>query len=212
MTDSNTVEKPALRQVVGKAIASLQMDLLESPPAKSAAARATLAKLRRAAGEAAESNPLAWAAAFDILGESFVQRYENSPSHTMPDEFAAFTALTLYAVHQQSQSKPMHFVSNNTSPLRSFGHAAGELARTRDSNSIKKRFDAIVTTRNASTRLHHLRGLTEILSTDGIGLNYGNHAEDIRSSLFPEWDQTVLRWIRDFARSYNSPKTDQVSK
>ena len=114
-------------------------------------------------------------------------------------EWAAFTALTLFAVHQQSQSKAMH--ENRTG----LGYAIGRLAQRRDSESIKPRFDALVLTRTTGGLVHHLRSLVTILRDEQIPVDYGRLAQDLASTRDRGgWDRVALAWARDFARGFST--------
>ena len=66
--------------------------------------RATLATLRKAAGKTPEKDPLAWSYALDTLLPDFA--YTGTKDEANNAERAAFTALSLYALHQRALGTP----------------------------------------------------------------------------------------------------------
>lgn len=180
--------------VVGATAARVQGAYLgEQGERLQARARGTLAGLRAAAGMSPESDPLAWQRVLDELLPDFPERFQGRGDAASPSERAAFDALTLFGLHMQSQRKRMHI------PGRSFAKAAGLLVRKRASESIKPRFDAILTVRNPNTRRHHLRGLISLLRSEEIGFDYGHLALDVRRLDGDHRNRVLLAWGRDFA-------------
>ena len=109
-------------------------------------------------------------------------------------EWAAYTALTCYAVHQQSQSRPMHV------PGTSFGEAVGRLV-PRTSESVKARFDALLTAAGFPAVRYHLRSLVTLLRSEGIPFDYGRFAEDLARLQDPRArDRVLLAWGRDYVK------------
>lgn len=196
MTDTST---PPLMAVVGRAVLSLEKDLLGQDHSRAAAARRTLAVLRRAASTSPEKDPLAWGLVLERVVPDLPEAYLGRGDAPSRSEWAAFTALTLFAVHQQSQSKAMH--ENRTG----LGYAIGRLAQRRDSESIKPRFDALVLTRTTGGLVHHLRSLVTILRDEQIPVDYGRLAQDLASTRDRGgWDRVALAWARDFARGFST--------
>ena len=79
--------------------------------------RAELAKLRRGVGHAPGDLPELWGSFLLGMPESFQGR--SGPSHA---EWAVYLALTLYAVHQQGNDRPMNCPGNT------LGRAVRQLA------------------------------------------------------------------------------------
>ncbi|ALJ18534.1 type I-E CRISPR-associated protein Cse2/CasB [Microbacterium sp. No. 7] len=126
------------------------------------------------------------------------------PTHA---EIAAHAAMTLFALHQQSQrTASMHRVGY------SFGRSARLLGRhTGNPDAVRARFTAVATATSWEERLHHARGLIQQLRANGIPLDYGRFARDLYYLQFPSGADSVrLAWGRDFYRVRNAddPETE----
>lgn len=183
---------PTLREVIGRRVGALQHAHLDG---RAPQARATLSTLRRAVSRDPGRDPLAWGLVLegdegDILPEHLLGR-SDEPSRA---EWAAYTALTCYAVHQQSQSRPMHV------PGSSFGEAIGKLV-PRTSESVKARFDALLTSAGFTAMRYHLRSLVTLLRSEGVAFDYGRFAEDLARLQDPRArDRVLLAWGRDYVK------------
>lgn len=153
------------------------------------AAVAALACLRRGAGKPTGS-------VLEIVEhthhEAFVRGWEDdTPSHA---ENAAHAALTLYAVHQQSQRRGMHATG------RRFGSAVRKLApELRADGPVARRFAAVGTADSFTELSHHLRGLVQLMRANQVAVDYGRLARDLWLWQLPgRADSVRLRWGRDF--------------
>ena len=111
---------------------------------------------------------------------------------------AAFAAITLYAVHQQSRRE--------TSLHRdgySFGRSARLLAKHSNTReAVRARFAAVGTATSWDETLHHARGLVQQFRQYSIPLDYGQFARDLFDLQQPTTaDRVRLRWGRDFFRA-----------
>lgn len=157
-----------------------------------AAAVATLARMRRALPSGEVIPPDCWDA-FAAMPEALMGRGDQ-PS---PEEWAAVTSLSLFSLHVQSRrERPMHVAGWEHSPGRAFGRltlAAGPGA--------ERRFRALTRAPDHVSTLAHLRGLVTMLRGQGIPLDYGRLATDLRDYQLPGRVHVVrMRWIRDFHR------------
>lgn len=159
--------------------------------------RASLAKLRRGVGKKPGSLPDIWEITLGELPEEFLSR-TGEPTRA---EWAVHTALTLFALHQQG--KEPYDVPMNVSgkPLggavRTLGFKRGEASE----EAVKRRFDAAVTADSPAEMAHHLRGLVQLLRSEGIPLDYPQLAEDLFKFQFQESrDGVRLRWGQDYYR------------
>lgn len=163
-------------------------------------ARADLAELRRYASLDISNNPLALAKALFVMEGEFSDKLAGKGDAPSPSEHAAYVALTLFAIHMQSASEPVHVRSV------SFAQACGRLHAQSTSDSIKPRIDAMLLAGSESARLIHIRSLVTLMRANDIGFNYGRFAADLRSLADPKKRPGVqLRWGRDFARGSFSP-------
>ncbi|NTW42086.1 MAG: type I-E CRISPR-associated protein Cse2/CasB, partial [Cellulomonadaceae bacterium] len=121
-----------------------------------------------------------------------------------PDERAIATALGLYALHQQSQSAPMHLHGVG------FGEAVGRI-RFRDGDEVRgvtRRFQSLGTAQTWEELVHHARGLVQLLRDRQQGFDYGRFADDLVQFQQPaRQDQVRLRWGRAFYRVTAAPTT-----
>lgn len=155
--------------------------------------RATLATLRRAAGKTPEKDPMAWSYALETLLPDFA--YAGTKDEANDAELAAFTALSLYALHQRSLSRPMHQKGK-----KSLGTAVAELTLASGSKSIKSRLDTLMVARSTSATSYHLRSLISLLNSHEIPLDYAQLASDLWSlNTADKREGVILRWGRDYA-------------
>lgn len=160
-----------------------------------AAAQATFAQLRGAVGRKPEADPLAWELALENVIDDFPRDCVGHGDRPSVYERAAFDALTLYALHQQSLSVSMY------ESQVSVGKAVAMLANQTESKSIKQRFDALLTATTIGAIDYHLRTLIALLNDREIRLDHAELALDLVKLQSPKRRDAVrLRWGRDFAR------------
>lgn len=159
------------------------------------AVRAKLACLRRGIGKAPGSMPELWDVTLAGMPEELYSR-DGTPTRA---EWAAYTALTLFALHQQGSDMKQHLMSVEDVSLgtavRRLVHSDGDIER------VKRRFDAVVTAEDIAEFTHHLRGLVQLMKSEGIPLDYPALAADIY--LFQSdgaRDRVRLRLGQDFYR------------
>lgn len=189
--------RPRLRAVgrfVNARVTQLQNGYLKRRPA----AVAALAQLRRGVGKPVGAIAELWQ--LTLEGVPLPPRYGDQAT---TNERAAHTALTLYALHQQSRSEPMH------RPGQSIGAAARILARrSPSSEATRRRFEALGTATTFEEVSHHARGLISQFRTLGIPLDYGQFADQLVGLLHPaSADRVRLSWGRDFYR----PSADELT-
>ena len=186
--------KSELAEFVGSQVKKLQDSYVFGDRRGSAAA---LANLRRSVSEGPGVNPDIWEVTLEGLPPMFVGKTDEAT----PGEKAVHAAMTLYAVHQQSKTAPMH----QGGP--SLGRAMGKLAKAKAtpgaavaSSAVKRRFDALVTSQSFEGLLFHARGLIQQLRAENVALDYGRFAEDLRKLQIPRFADSVRRqWGRDYS-------------
>ena len=165
-----------------------------------------LAELRRGVGKDMSECYSTWAYVLTGMPQEFLSRtYDETASES---ELAVYTALTLYALHQQSESN-----SVNISDV-SFGDAVGRLAKTSvNSDGVRRRFDSILTSDNLLELSHHARGLIQLMKSAGrsIGFDYAMFATDLYNYQWPENRRKVLfRWGEGYYRLSDAPDNEAL--
>ena len=157
--------------------------------------RAEVAALRKGANRAPGELPEIW----ELTRVEVPDGAGDAPTR---EEIAVHTAMTLYAVHQQSRSECM-FV-----PGRGLGRAAHELVGTDEENpSARARFNALVTSTTVAELRHHLRGFVSLLRARGFALDHAMLADDVLRFQQPGGAKKVrLAWARQY---YSLPAESQ---
>jgi len=122
--------------------------------------------------------------------------------HELPDEptdaeRAAYAAMTLFAVHQQSQrTRSMHRADH------SFGRSSRLLGRRSHAmEAVRRRFTIAATASSWDETLHHTRALIQQFRANDVPLDYGAFARDLYWIQTPGSAERVrLSWGRDFYR------------
>ena len=183
---------------VNSYILCLQKRYLSEDSRKHARARADLANLRRGLTAGPGERVEIW----DLTQ---VDVSDNAPDEPTREEFAVHVAMTLYAAHQQSRTKPMH------RPGEGLGHAAHSVVGYgEDENpSARARFDALVMSSTPRELRRHLRSFVSLLRAKEIPLDYGMLVDDIVCFQRPGGAKAVRRhWSRQY---YDFSSTDGES-
>lgn len=200
MSDTETIPEDAdqsLRSYVATKVGVLQARYCRVD----STAAASLARLRRAVTAAPGADPAVWGETFEGIPGGLIGR-DDTPSH---HEVAAHTAITLFAVHQQSKRDPMHTTGIG------FGQAVQRLAaagRSGDS-AVMSRFQALGTATDFAETVYHARSLITQFRAANVQLDYGRFAEDLADLQVPSRaDGVRLRWGREYYRTDRAtPKT-----
>ena len=159
-------------------------------------AKATLARLRHGVGKTPGALPELWGSFLQELPPELYSA-TGEPSRA---EWAIYTALTLYALHQQGRdpkTEPMHRAGE------SLGKAASKLAGNdeEERQRVWRRFQQIALADSMEAVSHYLRGLIQLLRANGIPLDYTALAADLYLYQNPaQTDRVRLRWGQDFYR------------
>ena len=130
-------------------------------------------------------------------------------------EKAVHGALTLWALHQGSNTRPMHDSSERP---RSFASAIRVVAegqrgdKRAEETPIYRRFSAAVQAPTFEGLLVHLRSLVSQLEAAEIPCDYAGLAADLFTWQDPRRRTSVMRnWGRQFARLAETIHTDSAS-
>jgi len=146
---------------------------------------ADLAALRRGVGREAGSVPEMWE----------FYRMLTAEGRASEKLQAEHTTLTLYAIHQQSISIPMHL------PSVGLGKALLKLRQSGkfSADAVDRRFNAAATATSLGEASYHLRGLIRQLRGLPQGLDYTRFFQDLVAWQDPDQISTVRRrWGRDY--------------
>lgn len=181
-----TAERMPVAELVATRIGGLQARYV----AGISSGVADLAALRRAASQPPGADPRIWE-----LTLADVSPWARDDEIT-PAEHAVHAAMTLYALHQQSRSTPVHRRGVG------LGAAVRELGRTTSAEAaVRRRFEAFGTAATFGELLHHARGLVRQLRSAGVVLDYGRLTQDLLDWQDPNRVSAVrLRWGRDYHR------------
>ena len=173
--------------------------------AKEGYVRAHLAQLRRGIGRIPGDAPEIWGILFADMPEEMMSR-NGKPTK---EEWAVYTALTLYALHQQGkdiQEKNMHQQNFQ------LGLSVAMLVKDeeKDRDRIARRFNAFATAGDMQEAAYHLRGLIQLLRAVNIPLDYVRLAQELYRFQDPDEAPKVrLAWGQDFYRMKKSETKEE---
>ncbi len=181
---SKSVSSKQIEQFTKQKISSLIMQAKSNT--------GVLAELRRGIGKKPGELPQLWGYFLESMPENFYG--DKEPSRA---EWAIYTVLTLYALHQQGKSleTDVMYLEGQT-----FGKAVANLVHNEnDKERVIRRFNTIATAASIEETVHYLRGMIQLLRNENIGLDYPALAGNIFLYQFPEFSSQVrLKWGQDF--------------
>ena len=191
-------EKPwnLIGETVARKLGQLQNNPLEP------AVRAELAKLRKGLGKKPGELPELWGSLFLDMP----QQLEGRGQEASPAEWAIYTALTLYAMHQQGRSVKD---DNMNRRGQSLGSAVAMLALHEKSSeeAIQRRYNAMATAVDINELVWHLKGIIQLLRQRGLPIDYVELAGELYQYQDLRRRTSVrLNWGRDFYRKINEMK------
>jgi len=195
-------KKADIKSFVGKKISMFQAE------AGKGDGKAMLANLRRGVGHEPGELPQL----FGVILLDMPEEFMSGSGIATKEEWACYIALTLYALHQQGhslESQPMHTKENI-----SIGRALSRLARAlNDPNAEQRmlqRLQKLATAVDMKELSYHLRGVIQLLKSNGIPINYQDFAADLYELQMPEGKKQVcFRWGQDFYREKNKKKEEE---
>lgn len=153
------------------------------------AGRGLMADLRHGVGKKPGEIPGLWGMIFDRIPAELTGHKEASNA-----EWAIYTALTLYALHQQGNDTNMHQKD------MSVGRAASLLVKDEeDVKRILNRLNLVATAVSQEDLAYHLRGVVQLLKSEKLPLDYARLAKEIYLFFDQERAGAIkLAWGRDF--------------
>jgi len=163
---------------------------------ESSEGRAILSYIRRSAGKS-EGLPMEVLA---FIFENFPENYLGKGKGLTYEETAVLSALQLYAIHQQGETRNTHL---ETEAYSNLGTSLKAL-RSEDSSAADRRFNAMITSDTYDELITHLRYLIKLLKSKSAltTVNYAALARDLfRFQLNEkEREQIRLNWSREYYR------------
>ena len=181
---SKSVSSKQIEQFTKQKISSLIMQAKSNT--------GVLAELRRGIGKKPGELPQLWGYFLESMPENFYG--DKEPSRA---EWAIYTVLTLYALHQQGKSLEADVMYQEG---QTFGKAVANLVHNEnDKERVIRRFNTIATAASIEETVHYLRCMIQLLRNENIGLDYPALAGNIFLYQFPEFSSQVrLKWGQDF--------------
>ena len=168
--------------------------------------RSTLAHLRRGVGCSPGEMPQLWGFFLDGMPEEWMGNH--TPSRA---EWAIYTALTLFALHQQGKDPETAWMSQ---PDATLGKSVASLIGSSEEESrVARRFHTLATSSSMEELSHHMRGMVQLLRSKNIPLDYPALAEDLFWYQNAEYQAQVrLRWGQDFYRRTLPEQAEKIKE
>lgn len=195
MTMTTTPTRSIPLHDVGRFVDGQTASLQKRAVRNESTAVAALARLRRGVdrrpGELVDLLP------YTHHDEFTPARDDDEPTYR---EIAVHTALTLFALHQQSQPRAMHV------PGRGLGAAMRATAPGAElPEALLRRFRVLGTSEGLNELTHHLRGVIQLLRQAAAPVDYGRLADQLVTWQFVDGPASVrLQWGREFYRTPSS--------
>lgn len=164
-------------------------------------ATSTLARLRRAVGTKPGADPFVWQ---ETLG--LPVQFTGAGDEPSSPENAVHHAITLFALHQQSQGSVMHCAGY------SIGRSTRQLGQAlKREEAVLRRFHAFGTSSTLDEAVTHARGLITQFRSQAIPLDYGLFAVDlIKIQDSRQINGVRLSWGRDYYRTSERQDAQQT--
>ena len=175
------------------------------------ARRAALANWRQGVGKVPGEQPKVTGLLLQGIPEEMYADYHGYEKEASPAEWAVYTAVTLFALHQQGKNcehEPMYQEG------KSFGAAiAGLVEEEEDKERITRRFNMVITAADMRELSHHLRSVVQMLNAKGIPADYAALAGDLyRYQFVKSRDSVRLKWGQDFYGALNRKSKEAEMK
>ncbi len=195
-----TYRSEEVRRVAARILGRLESRLDDS------STKRILANLRHSIGANFSQTVGIWPDVFSQMPEEFLSRN----GYLTKEEKAIFTALQLFALHQQGHSQSVNekpVENEETQDKKSISKNAGDslrCLRRLDSTSIDKRFNAMITAATYEEMVTHLRHLVSILkSKTEEKIDYALLAADLFKFQINQREQVRLSWGQSYYKSFN---------
>lgn len=163
--------------------------------------KASFAQLRRGVGKQPGELPELWGEFLQDLPEELMSNNDE----TSREEWAVYTALTLFALHQQGHSEPMNAEGDENHlgrAVRKLVHSEGDQS---NEERVKFKLGLAASSDDMTELSYRLRTLVNLLSGENIKLDYAELAKDIFLFQSENYaDKIRMKWGRDYYRNYKN--------
>lgn len=170
------------------------------------ARRAILAKLRAGVGRSPAECPELWGYYLEKMPEEIAGKNQISYA-----EMSVYSALTLFALHQQGKSpdeSPM-FVRG-----KGIGSAIAALIKNDDDKTrITRRFNMLASVSDFESAVQQVRSMIGMLNSENIPVDYADLAGDFYRMQFSDSiDDVRMKWGKQFYLGFETYKKNDNSK
>lgn len=168
--------------------------------------RMHLALLRRGIGKKPGEIPELWGMFLCNLPEALMGK-DGSPSYA---EWAVYTTLTLFALHQQGHQELMNVEGEECR----LGRAVQKLVQNEEAEeNIRLKLSLVARSDDMTELSYHLKTIVKLLGNSDIKLDYVDLAEDLYWFQFEEYaDKIRLKWGQDFYRNNKMYESGEEEK
>lgn len=196
MTDNKDVKKISVYGVTANILEQVSGDL------DSSATKATLSNLRNSISKPYSQTIDVFAALYRYLPDSFISEYGDLSY----EEKAIITALQIFAIHQQGNSKSILLDNVDEEKYKNMGYSLKVLRTDDNVKSTDRRFNTMITADTFDEFVFHLRQLVNLLkSRSDQKVNYAKLAQDLYYFQIPSTRESIkLSWAKEYYRYTNT--------
>ena len=195
MTDNKDVKKVSVYGVTANILEQIARNL------DSSATKATLSNLRNSISKPYSQTIDVFATLYRYLPDSFISEYGDLSY----EEKAIITALQIFAIHQQGNSKSILLENVDKEKYKNMGYSLKVLRTDDNVKSTDRRFNTMITADTFDEFVFHLRQLVNLLkSRSDQEVNYAKLAQDLYYFQIPSTRESIkLSWAKEYYRYTN---------
>lgn len=204
MTDNKDVKKISVYGVTANILEQVSGDL------DSSATKATLSNLRNSISKPYSQTIDVFVALYRYLPDSFISEYGDLSY----EEKAIITALQIFAIHQQGNSKSVLLENVDEEKYKNMGYSL-KILRTDDNvKSTDRRFNTMITADTFDEFVFHLRQLVNLLkSRSDQKVNYAKLAQNLYYFQTPSTRESIkLSWAKEYYRYKNKEEKGEENE
>lgn len=190
-----------ISEIIGDYVsARISVIVKDEKALESSSSKARLARLRRGIGKKPGEIPELWGDFLQDLPEELTGRCLE-PTR---EEWAVYTALTLFALHQQGNSEMMNASGREYGLGRAVSRLIADPSDEDEVERISFKLSLAALSDDMTELSYRLKSIVRLLSHDGIKLDYTELAKDIYFFRSGKADSVRLKWGREFYCGLNA--------